>query len=117
MKKYRIITVENDDDEQFFMKDGFDKTNLFSVVAQLRNGDELYDWISNNRNNLPDLILSDLNMPGKNGFDILNDISSDPETAHIPVIITSTSYTKSIIDKCLSRGAAEYLVKPETFIE
>lgn len=31
--------------------------------------------------------------------------------------ITSTSYTKSIIDKCLARGAAEYVVKPDTFIE
>jgi CheY-like chemotaxis protein len=117
MKKYRIVTVENDEDEQFFMKEGFDKANLFEVIAQLKNGDELYAWMQENRHNLPEVILSDLNMPGKNGYDILDDVRNDPTITHIPVIITSTSYTKSIIEKCFSKGAAEYLVKPDTFIE
>jgi CheY-like chemotaxis protein len=56
-------------------------------------------------------------MPGKNGYDILTAINDDPLLAHIPVIITSTSYTKSIIDKCFANGAADYIVKPDTFIE
>lgn len=117
MKKIKIITVENDEDEQFFMKEGFDKTGLFEIIAQLNNGDELQDWFANNPSVYPEVILSDLNMPGKNGYDILEDVRNNPNLSHIPVIITSTSYTKSIIDKCFAKGAADYLVKPDTFIE
>ena len=117
MRKYSIITVENDEDEQFFMKEGFDKTGHFELLAQLSNGQELEDWFIDNPGVYPDVILSDLNMPGKNGYDILTAINEDPLRAHIPVIITSTSYTKSIIDKCFAKGAADYIVKPDTFIE
>jgi CheY-like chemotaxis protein len=117
MRKYSIITVENDEDEQFFMKEGFDNTGYFDLLAQLSNGDELQDWFADNPGIMPDIILSDLNMPGRNGYDILDDITGDPQFAHIPVIITSTSYTKSIMDKCFAKGAADYIVKPDTFIE
>ena len=117
MKKYSIIIVENDEDEQFFMKEGFDDTGLFEIIAQVSNGDDLLEWMQEHPSIKPDLILSDLNMPGKNGYDILDEMSANPQWADIPVIITSTSSTKSIMDKCLAKGAAEYIVKPETFIE
>lgn len=117
MKKYSIIIVENDEDEQFFMKEGFDASGLFEIIAQVSNGDHLLEWLRDHPATKPDLILSDLNMPGKNGYDILDEMQSNPQWAAIPVIITSTSSTKSIMDKCYAKGAAEYIVKPETFIE
>jgi CheY-like chemotaxis protein len=117
MKKYKIIIVENDDDEQLFMKEGFDAAGLFEIIAQVRNGDTLFDWLDLNQNTLPDVILSDLNMPGKNGYDVINEVKTNPGYSHIPVVITSTSSTKTIIDRCLAYGAADYIVKPETFVE
>ena len=117
MKKYKIVIVENDEDEQLFMKEGFDAAGLFDIVAQPKNGDTLFDWLSENKNALPDVILSDLNMPGKNGYDVITEIKANPLYAHIPVVITSTSSTKTIIQKCLDLGAADYLIKPETFVE
>lgn len=117
MKKYKIIIVENDEDEQFFLKEGFDTADLFEIMAQVNNGDELLEWLSNNESNLPEIILSDLNMPGKNGYDIISEVKGTPAFAHIPVIITSTSSTKTIIKKCLDLGAADYVVKPDTFIQ
>lgn len=117
MKKYSIIIVENDEDEQEFMKEGFDTVGLFNIVAQATNGNQLLAWLDEHPDQLPDIILSDLNMPGKNGYDIITEIKDTPQWAHIPVIITSTSSTKTIIDKCLALGAADYVVKPETFIE
>lgn len=115
MNKYKIIIVENDQDEQFFMSEGFKESGLFDILAQVRNGDTLFEWLQEN-NVLPDAILSDLNMPGKNGYDIIEEVKSTPAYAHIPVIITSTSSTASIRDKCLALGAADYIVKPDTFI-
>lgn len=117
MKKYKIVLVENDEDEQVFMKEGFDAAGLFEIVAQVRNGDTLFEWLHENKNSLPDVILSDLNMPGKNGYDVINEIKTSPVYMHIPVVITSTSSTKTIIEKCLASGAADYVVKPETFVE
>ena len=117
MKTYTIIIVENDEDEQVFMQEGFENTGLFHITAMLRNGDELLEWIAQHPGELPDLILSDLNMPGKNGYDIIDEIKANPETTGLPVVITSTSSTPTIINKCLNKGAADYVVKPETFIE
>ncbi len=117
MTNYKIIIVENDEDEQFFMKEGFNASGMFSILAQLENGTDLFEWLHQNPNTLPNVILSDLNMPGMNGYDIITHIKSNPIYSHIPVIITSTSSTKSIIEKCLSLGAADYLVKPETFVD
>lgn len=117
MKTYKIIVVENDEDEQFFMKEGFDTTGLFQIITMVKNGDELFEWLAAHAEALPDLILSDLNMPGKNGYDIIDEIQANPAFASIPVVITSTSSTPTIISKCLERGAADYVVKPETFIE
>jgi len=116
MIKYKIVIVENDEDEQFFMKEGFDAAGLFEIVAQLSNGDALFEWLAENKTQLPDIILSDLNMPGKNGYDILEGINADPAYMHIPVIITSTSSAKIMIDRCKALGAADYLVKPDTFV-
>ena len=117
MRKYKIIIVENDEDEQFFMKEGFDEAGLFEIEGQLRSGDELLEWLSERKNDLPDIILTDLNMPGKNGYDIIEAVQANPNYSHIPVIVTSTSSTKVIIDKCLAMGAADYIVKPETFVK
>jgi len=116
MKKFKIIIVENDEDEQLFMKEGFDAVGLFDLIAQLKNGDELLEWLEGNKSPLPDVILSDLNMPGRNGYDVIEDIKGNPNYTHIPVIITSTSSTKSTIDKCLALGASDYIVKPDTFV-
>ena len=116
MKNIRIILVENDEDEQFFMEEGFNASGLYQIVQKFPTGDELLEWMEQHPEDLPDVILSDLNMPGKNGYDIISETRSRPEWNAIPVIITSTSSTKSIMDKCLQLGAAAYVVKPETFI-
>lgn len=109
--------MENDEDEQLFMREGFDTAGLFQIITVLKNGDELFEWLAQHPLVLPDLILSDLNMPGKNGYDIITEIRSSAIYSAVPVIITSTSSTPVIIQKCLDKGAADYIVKPETFVE
>ena len=116
MKKYRIIIVENDEDEQFFMQKEFKASDSFDLLTMAENGNELITWLNANPQNLPDLILSDLNMPGKNGYDIIREIKGSKLYGNIPVVITSTSSTPTIMNECLSLGAAAYIVKPDTFI-
>jgi CheY-like chemotaxis protein len=100
------------------MKEGFDAApGLFHIMAQLTSGDDLLEWLVANKHNLPDIILSDLNMPGKNGYDIIAALKDNPQYSQIPVVITSTSSTPVIIDKCIAAGASDYVIKPDTFIE
>ncbi|WP_138485249.1 response regulator [Dyadobacter bucti] len=74
------------------------------ILGEFVNGDTLFEWLEKNRQGLPDIILSDLNMPGKNGYDILSFINSEPDLGCIPVIITSTSPVIAVREKCLSNG-------------
>ncbi len=59
----------------------------------------------------PDIIILDILLPGKNGFEILEEIKSKEETKNIPVIILSNFGQKEEIEKGLTLGAEKYLVK------
>ena len=60
----------------------------------------------------PDCILMDVVMPGKNGFQATRDLSRNPETASIPVIIITTKDQETDKIWGMRQGAVEYLVKP-----
>jgi CheY-like chemotaxis protein len=118
MKRYKIVIVENDEDELFFMKEAFESSVLFDVLYTAKNGDVLFEWLAEQSVvEYPELILSDLNMPGKNGYDILSEIASEERYAGIKVVITSTSTIKLVVDNCLSMGAYDFVPKPETFVD
>jgi CheY-like chemotaxis protein len=117
MEKIKIIIVENDEDEQLFMKDGFEETGRFEVIAFAESGEELLEMLYKEENILPDMILSDLNMPGKNGYDILKELRADGRFIDLPIVITSTSSIRSVIDTCMKLGATKFIQKPETFVE
>ena len=62
----------------------------------------------------PDLIVSDLNMPFLDGFELLSLLHSDPETATIPVIMLSGRSDGDTMAKAVELGAADFLTKPVT---
>lgn len=60
----------------------------------------------------PDCILMDVVMPGKNGFQATRDISRNPETANIPIIIITTKDQDTDKIWAMRQGAKDYIVKP-----
>ena len=62
----------------------------------------------------PDLIVSDLNMPFLDGFELLSLLHSDAETATIPVILLSGRSDGDTMAKAVELGAADFLTKPVT---
>ena len=117
MEKIKIIILENDEDEQDFMKEGFEESGYFEIIAFADSGEELLEYLYNHNNPLPDLLLSDLNMPGKNGYDILRELRADKRFSNLPIIITSTSSLKMVVDTCMQLGATKFIKKPETFVD
>ncbi|RKH55454.1 ATP-binding protein [Corallococcus aberystwythensis] len=64
------------------------------------------------RRHPPDVVLSDVMMPGLDGFGLLRELKADPRTAHVPVILLSARAGEEAKVEGLSAGADDYLVKP-----
>lgn len=60
---------------------------------------------------LPHLILLDLILPIKNGFEVLEELKRDPRTASIPIIVLSNLADSEDVERAIERGATTYLVK------
>ncbi len=60
----------------------------------------------------PDLIILDLMMPGRDGFDVCRTVKSNPEHADIPIILLSARGREQDRDRGLSLGAADFMTKP-----
>lgn len=65
----------------------------------------------------PAVVLLDLNMPGLDGRDTLNEIKSDPALRELPVIVVTTSANPRDVESCYRAGANAYHVKPVRYVE
>lgn len=88
----------------------------------MRDGEELLQHLrdrieAEEEEELPDLILLDLNMPRKDGRTALGEIKNDPDLRCIPVVILTTSDSESDISATYNLGANSYLMKPAGFSE
>lgn len=118
MKKLRILIAEDDIDEIKFIKSAFEESELFEVIDIAENGEILINNIKKGlyKDKL-DVILTDLNLPLKGGFDILEELPTIPTAKDIPVFIFSNSATPMIVEKCMALGAKKYLIKPFSFLD
>lgn len=108
MKKEKILIIE---DDKFLLKLYSDKLQRegFEVLGSL-TGEEGLNKILTEK---PDLLILDLILPGKNGFEVLSEIKLNPKTKDMPIIILTNLGQESDIKKGLELGAAAYLVKTE----
>ncbi|GAB3453273.1 response regulator [Insolitispirillum peregrinum] len=63
----------------------------------------------------PDIVLLDLNLPRRNGREVLADMKSDPALRSIPVVALTTSSARDDVNACYALGANAYMVKPVEF--
>lgn len=121
-RKFVILLAEDDRDDVFFATDALNDANINHDLRRVADGDELMDYLygragfaSLGAAPRPDLILMDLNMPGKDGREALEEIKSDPRLRQIPVVVLSTSSDTFDIADSYDRGANSYLVKPRDY--
>jgi signal transduction histidine kinase len=81
------------------------------AVIQATNGEDGLDLA---RRRHPDVILTDVAMPGRNGFEVIRALHADEETRSIPVIIVSASLEREKIRQGMDLGAEDFIVKPFT---
>jgi CheY-like chemotaxis protein len=107
-KKLLIV----DDDENIVRSLEFELRKHGFAISNARNGKEALIRIAEN---LPDLILLDIRMPEMDGYAVIKELKSKPDTVNIPIIIMTGIETDGERVKALSVGAADYLNKSEGF--
>jgi len=111
-QKLSILIAEDDKDDAFLIHSTFTGSNLFKKIDIVSNGEELLKHLHNESLDLPDIILTDLNMPRMTGYEALESIQDHPRLCSIPVVVFSTSGNPGIVSRCIRLGAKDFLVKP-----
>lgn len=113
---YTIFYADDDIDDQDFFREIVSGINEDFLIYTQNNGDELLEILKNPPPN-PNLIFLDLNMPQKNGYDVLKQIRASEHTKQLPVIIFSTSNDEKAISKTKELGANLYITKPNSYTD
>lgn len=101
-----------------YVEDNPDNLKLMEVIVSYIEGLSMISahtgelGIELARAKQPDMIVLDINLPGMNGFEVLNKLQSDEDTKHIPTIALTALATKKDIEKGLEAGFLHYLTKP-----
>jgi CheY-like chemotaxis protein len=115
-KHYTILMVEDDDDDRHITQAFFTEKGYDIDVQFLDNSDRIIPYLEDAamEGTLPNLILLDLNLPRKNGFEVLKELKTHPQFHLIPVVIVSgTSYPHEV-NECYRLGANSFVQKPFT---
>ena len=104
-EKY-VLIVEDDPFYSSIYRTKSEKEGIAAVIVH--DGDQA---LKTSREKIPSLILLDLIMPGKDGFQTLQELKADPVLKDIPVIVLSNLSQDEDIKRVMDLGAVEYLIK------
>jgi signal transduction histidine kinase/ligand-binding sensor domain-containing protein/DNA-binding response OmpR family regulator len=101
-----LLIIEDHPDLRQFIKNEFE--NTFNVV-EASDGNEGLDSAINS---IPDIIISDIMMPGLDGIELCKRLKTDEKTSHIPVILLTARTAREQVVEGLETGADDYIPKP-----
>ena len=113
-----IFIVDDDPDDRQIILDSFLESSALIDYVFIENGEQLMDTLHNaGPDELPSLILLDLNMPGLPGLQALKEIKNHSNFRHIPTIVLTTSQLQKDQDLSYKFGANCFLQKPGSYTE
>jgi CheY-like chemotaxis protein len=114
-----VLYAEDEESDGIILRRVFEKAGIQNPLTIVRDGQEAIDYLSGmspycdrHEHPLPALVLLDLKMPRRSGFDVLAWIAGSSEVSRIPVVVLSSSPSDGDIRKAREMGARDYLVKP-----
>lgn len=111
MSTLNILLIEDDIIEVMKFNRTISKLELKHKIVEANNGEDALK-ILQKKEELPDIILLDLNMPKLNGIEFLNILKADGILRYIPTIILTTSKNQKDLVECYKIGIAGYVIKP-----
>lgn len=117
-----ILLIEDNPHDAELTIRSLKKKNLANKIFHLPDGAAALDFLfatgefeNRNQNNLPKVILLDLNMPKVSGHEVLQTLKKNDLTKMIPVVVLTSSKEDPEIEKCYALGANSYIIKPVGF--
>jgi CheY-like chemotaxis protein len=111
-----IVLVEDDVDAAHLMLRALEKSDPRCTVHILQDGERAIAYLSARMADpaapLSSLVITDLKMPRKSGFDVISWIRTQPRLSSLPVVVLSASNEAADVDRAMSLGANGYFVKP-----
>jgi CheY-like chemotaxis protein len=114
-----ILLAEDNEDHISLIRRAFERGGLCNPLFVVRNGEEAVAYLKGegkfaNRSEfpLPSLLLLDLKMPIKTGFDVLEWVRAHPVFSRLRVVVLTTSEEPKDINRAYQMGANSFLVKP-----
>jgi CheY-like chemotaxis protein len=116
-----ILLVDDNPGDVRMVRDGLEETLPDAHLSVAADGAEAILFLRREGRHAkaprPDLIILDLRLPKKSGFDVLGEIKQDPALANIPVVVQSSSEAPIDIQRAYSLHANCYITKPAGFDE
>lgn len=116
MKGIHILLVEDNEGDILLTTEALEERKIINKISVAKDGKEALDFIfkegAYKNATTPDLILLDVNLPKKSGHEVLQLIKNDDRTAHIPVIMLTTSSSETDINLSYKHHANCYITKP-----
>lgn len=111
-----ILIVEDSEEDFEATKRALSKANLKNPIHRFTEGEDALDFMlkkgKHSTAERPGLVLLDLNLPGMDGREVLQEIKGNPSLKSIPVVVLTTSDDKRDIEACYDEGANSYIQKP-----
>ncbi|TVZ55584.1 response regulator receiver domain-containing protein [Lutibacter sp. Hel_I_33_5] len=114
MVSYNILLIEDDEIERIKFRRVCQKNGASHKIVEASNGEKALELLQN-KDELPNIILLDLNMPKMNGLEFLKTLKKDDALKYVPIFVLSTSNNYKDIKDCYSLGVCGYLIKPLHF--
>jgi len=112
----KVLLIEDDTIEVMKLNRTISSLDLKHEIVEANNGEDALK-ILEQKENLPNIILLDLNMPKINGIEFLSILKEDAALKHIPTIILTTSNNQKDLLECYKIGIAGYVLKPLKYDE
>ncbi len=115
IKKLNILLADDDTDDCIFFKEALEQLQVSTQFTAVIDGEQLMQLLTNEANELPDILFLDINMPRKSGLECLSEIKRNKRLKDIPVVMFSTSNSWETINMLFRSGANVYIHKPSDF--
>lgn len=117
-----ILMAEDDENDVFFVERAFKQAQIANPLHRVQDGEEAMAYLrgdgqyaDRDKFPIPYLLLLDLKMPRKNGFEVLAWLKQQPGLKRLPVVVLTSSKEDPDVNRAYELGANTYLVKPVKF--
>ena len=111
-----VLLCEDNPGDIYLIENSFHRSKMNYNIDRVITGDRVMTYLRQEGQyryaTRPDLLMLDLNLPGKHGFEILKEVKADPVLKSIPVIVLTSSKARHDVLKSYQLQASCYIVKP-----